>query len=278
MKLAQRISLVMCAIAISTMTLLTILMHFKYHSTQVNLVNERYGVTSAGISQPLKNAILLGIKFDNLRTISELINEAKNFDKSILDIIVFKNEQDTIVTAFETSKRDFSKNEIALFLSGMRASKTEHWKGTLPNDIGFSGTTIRDVANQDRASILILYDLKLLKKNEAEEINSLYKRLLISLVFIILLNFISGYKNTRIISNIMHATEQSVKEVMDHPDRKIDLCVIKNPEVRTEMRELIERMSYAGRHLAKIESLIKMAKIAPEDQEKHSSDKKGDHI
>jgi hypothetical protein len=230
------------------------------------LVNERYNVTSAGLAQPLKNAVLLGIKIENLKSIEHNLKEIKAADPSIKDIMILKTEAGILSKVFSTSSEVFSKRDLNILSSSLRSSKNNYWRGSLSNDIGYSGTTIRDVVNQEKASIVILYDLKTLKQKEEEEIYNLYQRLIISILFIIVVNFISGYKHTKEISRIMEATEQSLEAVIDNPEKKIDLCIISNSEIRTEMRALVEQMSYAGKTLVRVNDLISMANKIPRSE------------
>lgn len=264
MRLSFRISYVMLIISVCTITLLTVLMHFKYHNTRVTLINEKLNVVSAGIAYPINNALLLGIDIKNIKELGAIIKKAKEFDTTISDIVVFAIDKDSITPAFTTSEKPLNNTDKAQLLRQVRISKTKNWKGTFQGDIKFSGITLKDVANQERAGIVIYYDLKQNNIDEAEEIGNLYKRLGLGLLLAAFLNFMIGLINTKELSKIIKSTESSINSVLKNPNHKIDLGQISDPGIRSQLRLMINKISDFSKYLNKAEGIIKQFQLNPE--------------
>ncbi len=264
MRLSFRISYVMLIISICTISLLTVLMHFKYHNTRVTLINEKLNVVSAGIAYPINNSLLLGIKLENITELKSIIKKAKEFDKTIADIVVFGIEKDSIIPAFSTSEKKLTDTDKRQLLRQVRISKTKNWKGTFQGDIKFSGVTLKDVANQERAGIVIYYDLKQNNIDEADEINNLYKRLGMGLLLAACLNFMIGLINTRELSKILKSTELAISSVLSNPDSKIDLGKISDPGIRSQLRLMINKITDFSKYLNKADNITKQLQLNSE--------------
>lgn len=265
MRLSFRISYTMLIISICTLTLLTVLMHFKYHTTRLTLINERLNVVSTGISQPLNNALLLGIDVKDIKSLEDIIKKAKDFDKTISNIVIFKIEKDLITPVFSTEKKELSASEKATLLQSLRISKNKYWKGSLGEQIRFAGVTLKDVANQERVGISIFYDLTENSALEAVEIGKLYRRLIMGMFFAALINFATGFQNTRELSKIMKFTENAIVTITNKPEQKIDLGKISDPGIRSQLRLMINSIATVSRYTTKAENIIRQCKLNPED-------------
>lgn len=260
MNLSQRISTIMVLIATITMCLLTVLMHFKYHTTNSTLINERLDVTGRGIVRILQSGLKLGVNLEHLKEITNQINKIKAIDKTIKDIVILKVNFDELTPIFCTDEAALSASNKRLFLHAMRGSKTPQWKGKLDKSTGFFGVTLLDAAKVERAMLLMIYDDKEIRSQENEEIFNLYKRLFFGLLIVAIMNYIAGYKNTLELSKIFTTAEKSILSAAENPKQKIDLRNVTDPVIRTYLRSMLATFSMAGNLLMRIESLIKQSK------------------
>ncbi len=266
MRLSIRISFVMLIISVFTITLLTVLMHFKYHVIRLNLISDRLNVVSAGISYPISNALLLGIDIQDIKELQETMNKAKEFDSTISDIVIFKIVKDGVIPVFTTSKTELVEEEKVRLLKSLRIAKNKNWKGSVKKDIKFVGVTLKDVANQERAGIVIYYDLNKSNADEAIEIRRLYQRLFIGIFIIAILNFISGLQNTRDLSTIMKQMENVIVSVSQNPENKVDLGKISDPGIRSQMRLMINSVMEFSHYITKADRIIKQIGSNPREK------------
>lgn len=260
MNFSFRISSVLLVVASCTMILLTVLMHFKYHMTRSNLVIDRLNVAAAGIAQPIDNAIKLGIEMDDIKNISDNIKNARKFDSTIKNIIVFKtkNEKNYQVTAIENQKISDDQNEQ--IRKRIRTSKTGYWSGALNEDIGFSGLSIRNAADQEKGGVLIFYDLHKIHMKQISEIKNLYQRLLLALVLVVGINFIAVLKNTASLNKMIKITEDSILYILNNIGKKIDLGKIDEPVIKSQMRNMASKVTVVGQYINKLDQLLAQAK------------------
>lgn len=260
MNFSFRISSVLLIVASCTMILLTVLMHFKYHMTRSNLVIDRLNVAAAGIGQPIDNAIKLGIEMDDIKNIPEAIRITKKFDSNIQNIIVFKtnNEKNYQIASIENQK--LSEHEHEQIRKEIRSSKTGYWSGALNEDVGFSGLSVKNVADQEKGGILIFYDLHKIHMKEISEIKNLYQRLLLALILVISINFIAVLKNTASLNKMIKMTEISILYILNNIGKKIDLGKIDEPVIKSQMRAMASKITVVGQYINKLDQLLVQAK------------------
>lgn len=270
MNFSFRISSVLLIVASCTMLLLTVLMHFKYHMTRSNLVIDRLNVAAAGIGQPIDNAIKLGIEMDDIKNINESINNTKRFDSTIKNIIVFKTTNDKIYPIASVENQVFSEEQNEQIRKKIRASKKGYWSGELNENIGFSGLTIKNVAEQEKGGVLICYDLHKIHMKEIAEIKNLYQRLLFALAVVIIINFIVAFKNTSNLNKMIEMTEVSILYILKNIGKKIDLGKIDEPVIKSQMRAMASKVTLVGQYINKLDQFLIQAKsnaLEKEDSE-----------
>ena len=267
MNFSLRISSVLLVVATCTMVLLTVLMHFKYHMTRSNLVVDRLYVALSGMVQPIENAIKLGVDMDNIKNLSKSIKNTKKFDPTIKNIIVFKTKNDEFEPIAYDENHALSDIEKQLLQKKIRASKTNYWNGTINEDFGFAGVSIKNVIGQDKGGILFYYDVHKIHMKEISEIQSLYKRLMIALIFIIVINFIAVFKNTASLNNVIITAEQSIFDILNNVGKKIDLGKIEEPVIKTQMRAMANKITSVGRYINKIELFLAQARNSAFEKE-----------
>ncbi len=270
MKISLRISLILSVISSVTIVILTILMHFRYHITRTDLINDRIGVTGSSISAIIDKNLSAGISISSQNNIDSYINKYKNIEEIIKDIYVVENKNWHLVPVYKTNSNNLSEMALTQATNKIKATKALQWSFhylDAKENINFVGFTIKNPSGAIVGAVLIGYDALLLKKQEKKEIDNLYKRMVMAIISAIIVSFLIGYKTTqklsRMINSLNLAFEQLKKNKTD-----FDLSQISDPIMKSDFRKFLTFSCQIQNNLNKIDKLTDLA-----NKDSHEYDK-----
>lgn len=255
MKINIRILIILSTISVLTICLLTSLMHFRYHLTRTNLVNERLNVSIDGLNRTLTNNIKLGIALQSLQNVEGIIKHIKEQDKIIERIEIFKIEEGKLNTLFQTDKETIQDNINTLAMQKIKGSKGINWFFSSENGLTYVGLTLRDPTGLDRNAIMLSYKTSFVKAQEHEEVMSLYKRMLFGILASIIASFFIARRSTKNIAQMLDVITTSFDK-LERNEKKFDLSGIQDPIVRGNLRAMITSVLSARQSLKGIETLL----------------------
>jgi hypothetical protein len=256
MKPSLRISIILAAISALTIIMLTVLMHFKYHITRTNLMNDRIGVTISTIYSVIDNNLRMGVNIEAQDDLRGFINQSKAKEDIIDEIYILKNSNWNLSTAFSTSKDSLEKSLTEQVIKRLKSAKGNSWSITGENNsVGF---TLKDPAGLIRGVILVNYNADLIKSREKVEIENLYKRMSIAILITLLFSFFIGYKATGTLVQTVETIQKSLDK-LNAESTNFDLSGINDPSLRGKFRISATLSSKMMSDLRKIDELIESA-------------------
>ena len=256
MKPSLRISIILSIISALTIVMLTVLMHFKYHITRTNLMNDRIGVTISGIYSVIDNNLRMGVNIEAQDDLKHFIKQSKMKEDIIDHIYILKNVNWTLSTAFSTSSENIDPNLTDQVVKKIKSAKGNSWSiSGKDNSVGY---TLKDPAGLIRGVILVNYNASLIESRERVEIENLYKRMCVAIFITILFSFLIGYKATK---NLVHTVEtiQTSLDKLNSQSTNFDLSGINDPLLRGKVRSTVTLSSKMMADLKKIDELIESA-------------------
>ena len=257
MKPSLRISIILAAISALTIIMLTVLMHFKYHITRTNLMNDRIGVTISSIYSVIDNNLRMGVNIEAQDDLKHFIKQSKLKEDIIDQIYILKNVNWNLSTAFSTTKDNIDQGLTDQVIKKLKSAKGNSWSISGENNsVGF---TLKDPAGLIRGVILVNYNGDLIKNREKVEIDNLYKRMSIAIIITVLFSFFIGYKAT---GHLVHTVEtiQYSLDMLNTESTNFDLSGINDPSLRGKFRRTVTLSSKMMSDLKKIDELIESAK------------------
>ncbi len=258
MKLNVRITLILAIISMMTICLLTSLMHFRYHVTRLNLVNEYLNVTIDGLTRTIDNSLKLGIKLENLKNVNELIQRAKKQEKIIERIDVLTIDNNKLTTLFKTNSNKIEDNILFKAMQKIKGTKGINWNFTFENGMSYVGLTLRNPAGLDHSAIVVTYKTSHITMQEHDEIVSLYKRMSIALIFSILMSCLISFRRTKTLTTMVNVLHDSLNG-LEKGQVEFDLSGVHDPIVRGNFRFMLTAMLKARLKLIGIETLLTAA-------------------
>ena len=270
MKLNVRITLILAIISIMTICLLTSLMHFRYHVTRLNLVNEYLNVTIDGLTRTIDNSLKLGIKLEFLKNVNELIQRAKKQEKIIESIDVLAIDNNKLNTLFKTNTKTLDENVLFRTMQKIKGTKGANWSFTFENGMSYVGLTLRSPAGLDTSAIIVTYKTSHITLQERDEIIALYKRMFIALIISIVMSFLISFRRTKTLTKMVDVLHDSL-EKLEQGEVKFDLSGAHDPIVRGNFRFMLTAVLKARLNLAGVEILLNAA-----EEEQKSGNKKNE--
>lgn len=256
MKLSTKISLLFGLVSFSTIMLLTVLMHLRYHMTRQNLINDRINVTMNNIANSMESNIKSGVDIQSLGNINNLIKYSKGSDPIIDDIYVFAVTGDLLKPTFSTSKTEVAKKTLVDFFRKIKGSKTVNWSMDIDSKQTAVGLSVRDNAGLDRALITVSYSKEFIRKKEAAEVNALYLRMLVAGFFAGMAGFIIGFLTTRELSSNLECINNQLTKIESGKLDSIDLSEITDPVLKSHLRSMINKVSGALKKIYKVKAIV----------------------
>lgn len=256
MKPSLRISIILAVISALTIVMLTVLMHFKYHITRTNLMNDRIGVTISSIYSVIDNNLRMGVNIDAQDDLKNFIKQSKSKEDIIDQIYILKNVNWNLSTAFSTTRDNIDQGLVEQVVKKLKSAKGNSWSISGENNsVGF---TLKDPAGLVRGVILVNYDGDLIKNREKAEIGNLYRRMAFAIFVTLIFSFIIGYKAT---GSLVHTVEtiQKSLDMLSAESTNFDLSGINDPSLRGKFRRTVTLSSKMTSDLKKIDELIESA-------------------
>jgi len=224
MRLGNRICGFIFVTITATLLLLTVLMHFKYKTTRLELVNARYSIVVNDMKWAIERATSLGVELSELKNVQQIIEEGAQKDKSIVSIVVFAMEKNKVKNVFATKKEELELLPAtgAKIREAMYASKKDFWSVEISDQKSFIGLPFKDAIGGITGGLYIVYSPELIKKESQKEINSLYIRLLSFLAIAFIMSYIISYKSTKDIDSSLVEIDKYVDNYISNPEKSLD--------------------------------------------------------
>ncbi len=253
MKTSFRMSFILSSISIVTLVILTVLMHFKYHITRSNLINDRIGVTMSSIASAIDNNLRMGIGIESQTNIQSYIDYGRKTEKIIDQIYVLKNNNWDLSTIFKTTKQELRPVVIERSIRTIKSAKAITW--SFSEWENYVGLTLKDPTGAIRGAILISYKPEILAAQEKSEIENLYKRMAVAILVTMILSAIIGYKMTAPLIKTVASIQKNIDK-LKIDDTHFDLSEISDPMLRGNFRTVVTSSTKMKQDLAKIEKLL----------------------
>lgn len=256
MKPSLRISIILAAISALTIIMLTVLMHFKYHITRTNLMNDRIGVTISSIYSVIDNNLRMGVNIEAQDDIKNYIKDSKSKEDIIDQIYILTNINWNLSTAFSTAKKDIDLSLKDQVIKKLKSAKSNSW--SIAGEYNSVGFTLKDPAGLIRGVILVNYNGDLIKSREKVEIENLYTRMGFAILITVLFSFLIGYKATGTLVRTVETIQNSINK-LNTDATNFDLSGINDPLLRGRFRSTVSLSSKMLHDLKKIDELIESA-------------------
>jgi len=261
MKISLRISLILSIISAATIIILTILIHFRYHITRTNLINDRISVTGASINAVMDTNLRIGIPINSQSNIETYIKKYKEMEGIIKDIYVLENKNWNLIPIFKTGSTKLPNAVLAQSSDKMKASKLSEWSFNYTDsneNTNYVGFSIKGITGRVVGAIMIGYDASLLKAQEEKEVGNLYKRMIVAIFVSIFISFLIGYKTTEKLSRIINTLDLALDHLKQNKTH-FDLSQISDPTLKGDFRKFLTFSCQVQNDLNKIEKLINLA-------------------
>jgi hypothetical protein len=182
-----------------TLLLLTVLMHFKYKMTRLDLINARYSILLNDMKWAIERGMSLGVDLSELKNVQHIIDDGLQKDKTIKDIVVFnfKNNKNNNIFATHPDELQISSDISKRIIEALYSTKKEFWSIEINEQRSFVGINFTDALGIITGGIYLVYSPEIIKKNSQEEIKNLYLRMLAFLSVIFLVSYIISYKTIK---------------------------------------------------------------------------------
>jgi hypothetical protein len=242
-------------------------MHFRYHITRTNLINDRLNVTSASIESTIDNSLRTGIAIDSQANIEKYIKDAKGKESIIDNIYVLSNKNWTLIPAFKTAERDLPASIIRTASQRMKSAKGISWSFADEENNekkNFFGLTVKGPTGAEVGVIIVSCKQSVVGDQEKQEIYALYKRMAFAILICILISILAGYHSTYRITLAINTINQSITHIRNK-NLLFDLSNIDDPLLRGNYRKVLKHLTTILTNLDFIEGLLKSA----EKEERH---------
>lgn len=209
MKLNVRLAVTISLVSAVNILILTLLMHLKFHMTNMGLLQDSITVATYSFVKNIKDSTESGIPLESISYIPKKIDNIKHRNSIIKNVYVFSIVDNNLVDIFLENKEALPENIKQELMKSINSSKSTTW-GFDGDDYKFSfvGNTIRDNVGNDRAAVVLTYAKNTTDNSETKEIHNLYKRMGAALILCILVSFIMGYYYT-------HPIEKQISHILE---------------------------------------------------------------
>jgi hypothetical protein len=263
MRLSNRILNFIFANIALTLLLLTVLMHFKYKTTLLEIVNERYNIVLNDTKWAIERGMSLGVELSELKNIQQIIEERTKSDESVTGMTVFSLSHNKMNPIFSTDEKLLNvKDDIKVKVrEALYGSKKEFWYVKLNNQESYVGVTFKDALGIPTGGLYIIYSPQYIEQKQQKEIVLLYLRLLGILIIVLIVSYLISSRTTRDL-------DSSVREINNYLDQyskkphEIDVSQISIPDVEMKRYfiktiETVNKLSKSFDHLKRLIDQVK---------------------
>ncbi|MHA1558410.1 MAG: hypothetical protein ACTSXG_01185 [Alphaproteobacteria bacterium] len=254
MKINLKISLVIAAILSLSVTILTLLIHFKYQAMNTNLIASRINVIIGEIKVAVGDNINPNIDFFRLYNIKK-IAEAKKKEHPVLEnIAVFSIKRDKIIYICNTNAGAISSDIEENVILHTNQTRRNSWNFKVGNE-QFVGIFLKNIIGQVIGGIYVSYIPAAASKIVGEEIKDLYVRLIFTIFISVILSFIVGYLIMRPLNTSINTMSENIKLLLSyHNTSYFDMHKIDDGELR---RNFIDMHENSQKTLIKFDQIKK---------------------
>lgn len=260
MKLSFRISVILSLISVSTIGIISILMHFRYHMNCTTLFNDRLNITSRSIIKYIDTNLRSGLPINSQYNLENYIKMKHSIHKDIEGIYILEIKNFHPRVLFKTTSKQLSKDAQDLIIRKIKSSKTSNWSEDLMEnnqDWGYNGLTIKNT-KEILGAVVVLYDNMALLKKQKTEIHMIYKRMIIAMLISVFFSMCIGYYGTRPLIKMINDAEDGIKNFLTLPSHHF-FAYIYDPELKRDMDYVIRSMKQIDEQLAKMEYVLDKA-------------------
>ena len=256
MKLSTKIYAFIFTTITLTLSLLTVLLHFKYHMTRYDLFDARLGILANDMKSVIERGFTLGLDLSKLHNVNKIIETGLKHDKDINRIVVFKYERNLLSTLYQTSVELETPLLNKTIIENMNSGATDYWDFKI-GDTAFVGVTFKDTIGNIVGGLYLSYSTSLIEKAEKAEVYSLYLRLLLSVLFISLISYYISHKTINPLDKTLLEMNNVIAEYLKNPNNRknFDLSIITEPELR---KIFSQTLSSSKKTLGAFENLQKL--------------------
>ncbi len=202
-----------------TLLLLTVLMHFKYKTTRLDLVNARYSILLNDMKWAIERGMSLGVDLSELKNVQQIIDDGLHKDKTIQNIVVFtlKNNKNNNIFATKKEELTISSELSQKIIEILYSTKKNFWIVEINNQKSYVGISFTDALGMITGGIYLIYSPEQIKKDSQEEINNMYMRLMAFLLIILFLSYIISYKTIKYIDSSLVKIGTYTDEFIKNP-------------------------------------------------------------
>lgn len=257
MKLSSKIYFFVFATITLTLSLLTVLMHFKYHATRAELVNTRFSILANDMKWVIERGLRLGINLEEFKNINNIIQTGLKQDKDILSVSVFKYENNKIERIYETKKGIPTPYIDRRIIESIFSTKHEYWSFDVGNT-GYIGVSFKDAVGSMLGGLYMTYSIDLINSEEKKEIYLLYLRLLAAIMLIVFISYFITYKTITPLDKNLQKMNEIMATYIDNPSNRqlIDLTAIDHLELRKVLHQTISSSKVTLKSFEQLQKII----------------------
>lgn len=240
-----------------SLTLLTVLMHFKYHVTSSDLVNAKFNVMANDLKWSIERSLRLGISLADLTNTQNLIQQTKKEDPMLDAVSVFALDNEDIKLLFKTEPNETLSKELSDKVRiALTSSRREYWTVSDGADTQYVGTTFRNPLGISVGGIYIRYSQSVVNKNQQREIYRLYIRLGGLIFFIGCFSFFIGWGIMKPLNASLSSMKENLNNLLLDPDNEPNLTDIAYSELRKDFLQTFQTTRETLKSLKQIERWI----------------------
>lgn len=246
MKLSWKIIISMFLVSAFSLTMLSTLMYYKYHSNLQNLIQDRFTITLLDIQNSIKNNLKLGTQLFEINNIKNIIFHAQKNDPDILSVEVFEVKKGKVNSVYNTdTQTKINPSDEKIIMN----SKDLIWKSKKESTM-LIGLNLKDAIKKDIGGIAICYSNKHIAESEKIIFNNIYQRLMV--MFGVILIFI--WFLVSIFFRKTFNTLNYMENLLTHKSTKNQGST--DQDLSGEFQETVLKIQNEIKHIEKIEKSI----------------------
>lgn len=252
MKLNVRLANTIAIVSAFNIIILTLLMHLKFHITNMNLLQDSISVATYSFVKNIKDSTESGIPLESISYIPTKIEYIINKNSIINNIFVFSVIDNNLTEISLKDKGQISDDTKKELMKSINSSKSVTWRYDGGDEISFIGNTVRDNVGNDRAAVIVTYSKKSIANKGDEEIYNLYKRMLLALIICISISFIIGFYYIHPIEKLIANTKKILQKLKQNKEFSIE--EIADLQAKEYLENIIDDIKNTDKQLRTLEA------------------------
>lgn len=255
MKLNVRLAVTISIVSALNIVILTLLMHLKFHMTNMGLLQDSIAVATSSFVKNIKDSTESGIPLESISYIPKKIDNVKERNSIIKNVYVFSVIDNQLIDIFLENKEKISDEIKKELMKSINSSKSNTWRYD-GGDYKFSfvGNTIRDNVGNDRAAVVVTYAKNTTANKETQEVYNLYKRMALAVILCIVISFIVGFYYTHPIEKQISNLKELLKNLKN--GKEYNTSKISDPHIKNSLEIIVEDIKNTDQQLCFLEDEI----------------------